>query len=85
MDRKRKAQVREILLSKPFTSLDELIARFPNCSSMTLRRDIEYFEAKGEVMKVRGGARAMHFITLTLEDNYYKRTLENPEGKEKIA
>lgn len=85
MDRKRKEQVREILLSKPFTALSELEERFPNVSSMTLRRDIEYFEAKGDVIKVRGGARAMHFITRTLEDSYYKRSLENPDGKERIA
>lgn len=85
MDRSRKEKVREILLSKPFTSLQELIEKFPNVSSMTLRRDIEYFEEKGEVIKVRGGARAMHFITRTLEDSYYKRALENPDGKEKIA
>lgn len=85
MDRSRREKVREILISKPFTALSELEETFPNVSSMTLRRDIEYFEEKGEVIKVRGGARAMHFITLTLEDNYYKRSLENPQGKEKIA
>lgn len=83
--RKRKAEVREILLSKPFTSLEELEAKFPDVSSMTLRRDIEYFEEKGEVIKVRGGARAMSFITMTLEENYYHRALSNPEGKERIA
>jgi DeoR/GlpR family transcriptional regulator of sugar metabolism len=52
---------------------------------MTLRRDIEYFEEKGDVIKVRGGARAMHFITLTLEDTYYKRSLEASHDKERIA
>lgn len=85
MGRTRREQVREILVSKPFTSLQELIERFPEVSSMTLRRDIEYFEERGDVIKVRGGARALHFITLTLEDSYYKRSLENTEGKEKIA
>ncbi len=85
MGRTRRAEVREILISKPFTSLQELEERFPEVSSMTLRRDIEYFEERGDVIKVRGGARALHFITLTLEDSYYKRSLENTEGKEKIA
>ncbi len=85
MQKKRRDQVREILLSKPFTSLEELQEKFPDVSSMTLRRDIEYFQEKGEVIKVRGGARAMHFITLTLEESYYQRSIENVEGKEKIA
>ncbi len=85
MSNQRREKVREILISKPFTSLQELEERFPEVSSMTLRRDIEYFEDRGDVIKVRGGARAMHFITLTLEDSYYKRSLENIEGKEKIA
>ena len=85
MQKKRRDQVREILLSKPFTSLAELEEKFPDVSSMTLRRDIEYFEDKGDVIKVRGGARAMHFITLTLEESYYQRSIENVSGKEKIA
>ncbi|MBR3437281.1 MAG: DeoR/GlpR transcriptional regulator [Lachnospiraceae bacterium] len=85
MDRTRRDKVREILISKPFTALSELEEKFPEVSSMTLRRDIEYFEEKGDVIKVRGGARAMHFITLTLEDNYYKRSLEASHNKERIA
>ena len=85
MDRTRRDKVREILISKPFTALSELEAKFPEVSSMTLRRDIEYFEEKGDVIKVRGGARAMHFITLTLEDTYYKRSLEASADKERIA
>ena len=85
MDRTRREKVREILISKPFTALSELEEKFPEVSSMTLRRDIEYFEEKGDVIKVRGGARAMHFITLTLEDTYYKRSLEASHDKERIA
>lgn len=85
MDSERREKVGEILVSKPFTSLQELMEMFPDVSSMTLRRDIEYFEEKGDVIKVRGGARALHFITLTLEDSYYKRSLINREGKAKIA
>ena len=85
MDRTRRDKVREILISKPFTALSELEEKFPEVSSMTLRRDIEYFEEKGDVIKVRGGARAMHFITLTLEDTYYKRSLEASHDKERIA
>ena len=85
MERSRKDQVREILISKPFTSLEELEKKFPEVSSMTLRRDIEYFEEQGDVIKVRGGARALRFITLSKEDSFYKRTLQNTEAKQRIA
>ena len=42
MNYRRRELVKEIILSKPFTSLKELEELFPNVSSMTLRRDIEY-------------------------------------------
>ena len=85
MERSRRDTVREILISKPFTSLDELERRFPEVSSMTLRRDIEFFEEQGEVIKVRGGARALRFISMSKEDSFYKRTFQNMEGKGRIA
>ncbi|MBQ3792445.1 MAG: DeoR/GlpR transcriptional regulator [Clostridia bacterium] len=85
MDASRREQVREILLSKPFTSLTELEERFPDVSSMTLRRDIAFCEAKGEVIKVRGGARAMRFLTLSLEKAASVRASENISEKERIA
>ncbi len=85
MYKKRRELVREILNSKPFTSLGELEAAFPDVSSMTLRRDIEYFEKKGEVIKVRGGARSMKHITLTMDDSFGRRLNENTSVKQKIA
>lgn len=85
MNYPRRAQVREILISKPFTTLAELEERFPDVSSMTLRRDIEYFERQGDVIKVRGGARSMKFITTSMEDSISMRSMENTASKQKIA
>ena len=85
MNYPRKVLVREILVSKPFTSLKELEERFPDVSSMTLRRDIEFFERQGEVIKVRGGARSMKFITTSMEENITTRSSENTYSKQKIA
>lgn len=85
MEVSRRKQVGEILVSKPFTSLAELEERFPEVSSMTLRRDIEYFEEQGDVIKVRGGARALRFINLSKEEGFYKRAIENTEAKQRIA
>ena len=52
---------------------------------MTLRRDIEYFEAQGECIKVRGGARSMKFITTSLEDSFNLRLHANSAAKAAIA
>lgn len=85
MYKTRREVIREILTSKPFTSLKELQDKFPGLSSMTLRRDIEYFEKKGEVIKVRGGARSMKHITVTLDESFDRRQSENISVKKRIA
>ena len=85
MNYSRKMLVREILVSKPFTSLKELEERFPDVSSMTLRRDIEFFERQGDVIKVRGGARSMKFITTSMEESITTRSGEYTYSKQKIA
>jgi len=81
----RRETVKKLLQSKPFVSLHELEAMFPNVSSMTLRRDIEYFEKHGEAIKVRGGARSMKFITTSMEDAFNQRLTEDLSEKEKVA
>ena len=70
MNSSRRAIIKELLTEKPFISLRELESRFPDVSSMTLRRDIEYFEKQGDAIKVRGGARSMKFITTSMEDSF---------------
>ena len=85
MNSSRRAVIRELLTEKPFISLRELEEQFPEVSSMTLRRDIEYFEKQGDAIKVRGGARSMKFITTSMEDSFHHRLGENMSAKEKIA
>ncbi len=85
MNTSRRDVIRRILQSKPFVSLHELEEVFPDVSSMTLRRDIEYFEKSGEAIKVRGGARSMKFITTSMEDAFSLRLNSNMTAKERIA
>ncbi len=85
MNSERREIIKELLQNKPFISLHELEVRFPNISSMTLRRDIEYFESLGEAIKVRGGARSMKFITTSMEEAFNLRMSENMQAKEKVA
>lgn len=81
----RRQQIRELLQTKPFVSLKELTAMFPDVTSMTLRRDIEFFESQGELIKVRNGARSMKFITATADENYRRREKENEGAKKNLA
>lgn len=85
MYNERREKIRDLLASKPFVSLQEMELMFPDVSSMTLRRDIEYFEREGDAIKVRGGARSMKFITTTMEDSFTSRLNENIEEKEMIV
>ncbi len=55
----RRDALRELFISKPFVSLEEMCEMFPQVSEMTLRRDIEFFESQGLVIKVRGGCRSV--------------------------
>ena len=82
---KRREVIKNLLLNQPFVSLSDLEEAFPNVSQMTLRRDIEYFEAQGDAIKVRGGARSMKFITTSMEDAFSKRLGENVISKESLA
>lgn len=85
MGNNRREIIRGMLSEQPFISLKELSERFPTLSSMTLRRDIEYFEEQGECIKVRGGARSMKFITTSLEESFNLRLHANSAAKEAIA
>ena len=85
MNSERRQVIRDMLMSRPFISFKELSEAFPDVSGMTIRRDIDYFEALGEVIKVRGGARSMKFITTSMEDSFSLRLNDNTVAKEKIA
>lgn len=58
---------------------------FPDVSGMTLRRDIRFFEDRHELIKVRGGARSMKFITAQLDESVDARMNENVAEKDRIA
>ncbi len=85
MYNERREQIRALLQVKPFIALKELEELFPDVSSMTLRRDIEYFEREHEAIKVRGGARSMKFITTQTDGSIAMRMNENVHSKDSIA
>ncbi len=85
MGNTRREIIRAMLAEKPYVTLKELGERFPELSTMTLRRDIEYFEEQGDCIRVRGGARSMKFITSSMEESFNLRLRTNSSAKESIA
>ncbi|MBQ7826999.1 MAG: DeoR/GlpR transcriptional regulator [Clostridia bacterium] len=85
MSKTRREKIIQMLQAKPYIALSELCALFPDVSEMTIRRDIAFFEEKGDAIKVRGGVRSTKFITTSTDDSMTKRLRENVDSKEKIA
>ena len=85
MKEDRREIIKTMFRTKGEVKLKELEERFPECSSMTLRRDIISLEEDGLVKRTRGGAVAMNNIMLVTEDAYHKREISNTAGKQQIA
>ncbi len=85
MFRDRRRWISEKLREVPVITLEELKNQFPDVSEMTLRRDIEYLEERGEAIKVRGGARSTRSVTARTDDPYQSRMNENIRSKILIA
>ena len=65
--------------------LRDLTALYPNVSAMTIRRDIDYLERMGHVVRTRGGAKSINHLTHIKEDAYSKRAGLQNEAKMIIA
>lgn len=83
MSYERRRRILDLLKEKEVLTLKELEQIFTDVSSMTLRRDFEYLEDKGEAIRIRGGIRSMK--SLGREDLYEQRISKNPEAKAIIA
>lgn len=65
--------------------LKDLMELYPNVSSMTLRRDIDYLEKQGHIVRTRGGAKSIRRLTQLKEEAYSQRNIENADKKAEIA
>ena len=66
-------------------TLAELQSRYPDVSSMTLRRDLENLERRGDVVRIRGGAKSIAHLSMLKEAAYTQRQTEHAEAKLAIA
>jgi len=65
--------------------LKDLMELYPNVSAMTLRRDIDYLEKQGHIVRTRGGAKSIRRLTQLSEEAYSLRNVENADKKSEIA
>lgn len=84
MSLQRREKILNLLRENGIVRLHELEKIFPKYSSMTLRRDLEFFENIGEAVRVRGGAKYVGKHN-SAEDIYEIREIKNREAKDKMA
>ncbi len=73
------------ITGKGEASIAELSAIFPDVSTMTIRRDLEFLEASGDVIRTKGGAKSIRHLSLRHEAAYHHREAENADLKREIA
>ena len=83
--KERREKIKEYMANNDFVSLVELSQMFPEVSTMTLRRDLEFLEGEGEIIRTKGGAKSIKKLTMMKEDSYNMREFVNPLLKEEIA
>lgn len=81
----RRARILKVIRDDREASIEKLQALFPDVSSMTIRRDLEYLEQQGEVVRVKGGAKSVSMFLRRQEGSYEKREQENYDEKREIA
>jgi len=74
--------IRQELTSADEVSIDELASRF-GVSAMTIRRDLELLESRGDAVRTYGGAALAR--RLTLEFSFRQRQNRNNDQKRRIA
>lgn len=82
MNTLRQTRIKEYIEHKSVATIKELQALFPEVSLMTIHRDLDALERSGAVIKVRGGAKAVHH---TADLGFDIRLEENIDGKIAIA
>lgn len=81
----RREVVNLYIQSKGEVRFKELEALLPEVSGMTIRRDMEYLEQRGDIVRTRGGAKSIAHLSMLKEAAYTQRMTENTEGKNIIA
>ena len=85
MSTSRREVINLYIQSKGEVRFKELEDLLPEVSGMTIRRDLEYLEKRGEIVRTRGGAKSISHLSMLKEAAYTLRASENTEAKMIIA
>lgn len=83
MEERRKKMV-ELVNMEGNVSFAKLKNQFEPISEMTLRRDLEFLDKAGRIIRVHGGAKSVEVVIGT-DDLLLKRSVRNMDAKEIIA
>ncbi|MBE7048345.1 MAG: DeoR/GlpR transcriptional regulator [Ruminococcaceae bacterium] len=85
----RRQSIYDLIEQHGEISIHELEALFPDVSSMTIRRDLDFLETDNKIVKIKGGAKSLSHLSRTLfhdvEGDYVQREIINSAGKRRIA
>jgi DeoR/GlpR family transcriptional regulator of sugar metabolism len=81
----RREDINQYIQSRGEIRLQELELRYPDVSSMTLRRDLEHLERQGRIVRIRGGAKSLAHLSMIKEAAYTQRQAANTVAKLAIA
>lgn len=85
----RRNAIFDITEQKGEVSIKELEELFPEYSQMTIRRDLDFLENEGKIVKIKGGAKSITHLSRerfkTAEDEYGHREFLNAAQKQIIA
>ncbi|MDW7658401.1 MAG: DeoR/GlpR family DNA-binding transcription regulator [Bacillota bacterium] len=81
----RREAINQYIQSRGEIRLKELEQRYPDISSMTLRRDLEFLERQGRIVRIRGGAKSIARLSMIKEAAYTQRQVANTDAKLVIA
>jgi len=82
MNRIRQERIKEYIEGKRVATIKELQALFPDVSLMTIHRDLDALELRGDIVKFRGGAKSVRH---TSDPEFNDRMRENNAGKLAVA
>lgn len=82
---RRREEILEKINAQGFMSINDLAVIFPDVSTMTIRRDLEFLEDRGDIVRTKGGAKSIMHLSMQKEEAYHRRELINPDLKREIA
>lgn len=81
---KRRDIIKQYVIKHESATIEELRSLFPDKSTMTIRRDLDYLQGEGVLIRTHGGARVNPAVTRS-EAFYGIREIENAREKDIIA